>query len=104
MHILFFDKTLEAFIQNLAKPTIAKTLRTLDLLERFGSQLSMPHSKKVSRKLFELRIRGQQEVRFLYTFHQNSIVILHGFIKQTEKIPLHELRTAQHKVIQLDTI
>lgn len=104
MHIVFFDKTLESFIQKLEKPTIAKFFRTLDLLERFGSQLGMPHSKKVDPGLFELRIRGQQEIRLLYTFHQNSIVILQGFVKKSKKIPLKELLTARHKMSQLDVI
>ncbi len=47
MEIKFFDNLLEKFISNLEKPTIAKILRTIDLLESFGQQLTMPHSKKV---------------------------------------------------------
>lgn len=55
--------TIEKFIEFLEKPTIAKVLRTIDLLEDFGPQLGMPHSKKIEDGLFELRIRGKQEVR-----------------------------------------
>jgi len=62
MKVVFFDSELEKFISSLEKPTIAKVLRTIDLLESFGHLLGMPHSKKVSPHLFELRIRGKQEI------------------------------------------
>jgi len=54
---------LEKFIQSLEKSTIAKTLRTIDLLEKFGYDLKFPHSKKIAKNLLELRIRGRQEIR-----------------------------------------
>lgn len=53
------DDAVEKFIQSLEEFTIAKILRTIDLLEKFGIRLGMPHSKRVSSKLFELRIRGK---------------------------------------------
>ncbi len=60
MEIRFFDQSAEDFITGLDKPTIAKTLRTLDLLEKFGNNLCMPHNKKIDNNLFELRIRGKK--------------------------------------------
>ncbi len=39
MEIRIFDKSLEKFIKNLQKPTIAKLLRTTNLLEKFGQKL-----------------------------------------------------------------
>jgi len=68
------------------------------LLEEFGHKLGMPHSKEVNKNLFELRVRGVQEVRILYGFHKNSIVLLHGFIKKSQKIPKREIFTAQQKL------
>lgn len=47
MYIQVFDSSLEKFISKLDKFTIAKILRTIDLLERFGRNLGLPHSKKV---------------------------------------------------------
>ncbi len=104
MEIKFFDKLLEKFISELKKPTIAKILRTVDLLESFGQKLGMPHSKKVSDHLFELRIRGKQEVRILYTFHNGRVVLLHGFVKKSRKIATKELNTAHQKLQALDRI
>ena len=98
MEIRFFNNEIEEFISSLEKSTIAKVLRTFDLLETFGNRLGMPHSKKVDDGLFELRVRGVQEVRFLYTFRKGEIVIvLHGFIKKSQKIPSKQLRLAQQR-------
>jgi phage-related protein len=87
MEILFFEQSIEDFIAGLDKQTIAKTLRTLDLLERFENHLGMPHSKRIDSGLFELRVRGVKEVRIIYCFHKNAVVLLYGFIKKSQKIP-----------------
>lgn len=102
MDILFADLDIERFIRNLPKPIIAKVLRTLDLLETFGHRLGMPHSKVVASGLFELRVRGIQEIRFLYTFHHSTAVILHGFVKKSQKIPTRELALAHARKKFLD--
>lgn len=104
MRVLFFDNKLEEFIKILEKSTIAKVLRAIDLLEKFGHQLEMPHSKNVGRGLFELRVRGKQEIRIFYTFSNNAAVLLHGYIKKTQQIPGKELSTAQSRLKVLDKI
>lgn len=104
MEIHIFDSSLERFIKSLQKPTIAKLLRTIDLLEKFGQKLGPPHTKKISARLFELRIPGKQEVRILYSFHKSQIFLLHGFVKKSQKIPQKEIRVAIQKLKKLDTI
>lgn len=94
MKIIFFDNNLEKFISNLKKETIAKAIRTIDLLEKFGNKLGLPHSKKINKDLFELRIRGKTEVRIFYTYHNLSIILLCGFIKKSQKIPKKNLKQA----------
>lgn len=104
MQVKLFDDKLEEFIQELEKPTLAKVLRTIDLLEKFGHQLEMPHSKKIDNRLFELRVRGQLEVRIIYTFHKDTIVLLHGFIKKSQQILGKELRASRQKLLALDML
>lgn len=94
MNIHFFDTQLEKFIYSLDEPTVAKVLRTIDLLETFGHKLTLPHSKKVHTQLFELRIRGKQEVRIFYTFYKDGAILLHGFIKKSKRTPTKEMITA----------
>ncbi len=101
MDIKISDRALEKFIYSLEKPTIAKTLRVIDLLEEFGNKLGMPHSKKIAGNLFELRVSGKQEVRIFYTFYESKIVLLHGFVKKTQKTPEKEKRRALEKLEHL---
>jgi phage-related protein len=98
MKIQFFDNSIEQFILSLEKSTIARTLRMIDLLEEFGYKLGMPHGKKVDKNLFELRISSTQEIRIFYTFHKNIVVLLHGFVKKSQKIPKRELLTALRRL------
>lgn len=105
MSIKFFNNEIEKFIESLQDQTIAKVLRTFDLLEKFGNQLKMPHSKKLDDGLFELRIRGVQEVRFFYVFLKDKLVIvLSGFIKKTNKIPARQLNLAKRRKDEVDRI
>ena len=104
MEIRIFDISLEKFIKSLQKPTIAKVLRTIDLLERFGQKLGPPHTKKISAHLFGLRVSGRQEVRIFYSFHKSQIFLLHGFVKKSQKIPRKETKIAFQKLKLLDRV
>ncbi|MBU0540323.1 type II toxin-antitoxin system RelE/ParE family toxin [Patescibacteria group bacterium] len=97
MEIKYLDPGIEQFISRLDETTTAKLIHTIDLLERFGHALRMPHSKKIDEHLFELRLTGRQNVRVFYTFHQKTIVLLHGCIKKSQRIPEKELDTARRK-------
>ena len=102
MQIEILNNELQKFIQSLEETTLAKTLRTIDLLEKFGYDLKFPHSKKVAKNLFELRIRGKQEIRIFYTFHKSQIILLNGFIKKSQKIPQKEIQLALDFLKRLD--
>ena len=104
MEIRIFDDSLERFIKSLQKPTIAKVLRIIDLLEKFGKKLGPPHTKKISARLFELRISGKQEVRIFYSFHKSQIFLLHGFVKKSQKISQKEINSALQKLKLLDKL
>ncbi|MBU1046258.1 type II toxin-antitoxin system RelE/ParE family toxin [Patescibacteria group bacterium] len=99
--IIFFDESIKKFISKLEKSTIAKVLKTIDLLEKFNFKLGLPHSKKIDKNLFELRIYGQQKIRIFYAFYKEDIFLLHIFVKKTNKIPLNELKLANSKLKQL---
>ncbi len=104
MKVNFLDSKVEEFISSLEKPTVAKVLRTIDLLEMFGYSLRLPHSKRIRKNLYELRIRGKQEVRILYTFHKDEGILLHGFLKKSQRIPPKELQIAVLKLNMLDSV
>ena len=103
-NIIFFEtqrgeKPVEEFIIDLDAVTRAKITRSLELLKYYGHNLMMPHSKKISQGLYELRIRGKTEIRIFYTFRGDVIYLLHAFQKKTQKIPQRELEIAKHRLI-----
>lgn len=91
----------EGFINSLEKPTIAKIIQDLELLEQHSFLLSMPYSKKIAPDLFELRTRGKQEIRLFYTFKNKQIIVFYGFIKKTQKTPLKELHQAKRLLAKI---
>ncbi|TSC75098.1 MAG: hypothetical protein G01um101430_599 [Parcubacteria group bacterium Gr01-1014_30] len=103
MNVKFFDSKTERFIKMLDAQTVARTLRTIDLLEMFGHKLGFPHSKKVEPRIFELRVRGKQEVRIFYTFHDGEAILLHGFIKKSQRLPRKEIEAARRTLKVLDS-
>lgn len=94
MKIDILNDSVEKFIQSLEKNTIAKVIHAIELLGKFGNKLGLPHSKMVSRGVFELRIHGNQNVRIFYAFSKNKAILLHGFIKKTSKVPGKEINIA----------
>lgn len=92
---IHITKEVQEFIVRLEESTIAKVLRTINLLEQFGSRLQLPHSKPIGQGLFELRIHGHQEIRIFYGYHQKGAILLHGFIKKSRLLPKKEIKAAQ---------
>ena len=97
MQIILLDKVEKFLESNLTEKEMAKTIRVIDLLEKFGNKLEMPHSKYLENGILELRIRGKREIRILYCFHKQKIILLHTFIKKSQNTPAKELNRAQEE-------
>jgi phage-related protein len=83
----------------------ASYARLTELLEEFGLELRMPHSRAMGSGLFELRPRGREGIArvFYCTKVGRKIIILHSFIKKTNKTPKREMdiaRRRQREVIE----
>lgn len=79
------------FLLSFDDVTVAKILGDLELLDELGYLLRPPKSKKIAKDLYELRVFGDISIRIFYTFYKNEILILHAFIKKSQKIPKQEL-------------
>ncbi len=91
----------QEFIDKLDDATQSKILKCIRLLREFGSNINPLCSKKVGRNLYELRALGKINVRVFYCFDKNSAVVIHGFIKKSNKIPKVELMLAKQRQKQL---
>lgn len=72
------------------------------LLEAFGHMLRMPHARYLTQGVYELRIRGDQEIRIFYTFFADAVYVLHVYQKKTEKTDACELAVAVHRRMLLE--
>lgn len=95
------ERPLTEFIKKQRPKAIAKITHLIDLLEIHGSLLGMPHAKKLETYLYELRIRGKEEIRIVYGFKQRTIYLLHGFKKQKQKTPKKEIEIAKQRYLSL---
>lgn len=68
-----------------------------------GPNLGMPLTCSLGDGLFEIRAIGKEGIgrAFFCTIKGQRIVILHAFIKKTDKIPLHELETERKRLLEV---
>ena len=97
MEIHYYDSSFEKFTETLDPGVRKKVLRMITLLEQSGSELRMPVSRFITRNLFELRIRGEVEIRIFYAFHKRAAYILHTIHKQSQHTSPREIRTATRR-------
>ena len=99
------DKPVDEFIKKQQPQGRSKIAHTVRLLRQYGNMLGMPHSKALGEELYELRIRGKEELRIFYCFvQQKTIYLLHAFRKQKQKTPQKELDLALSRIKELTTL
>lgn len=99
--IVFYQKENGAipvaeFLSKLPTKHHAKALRDIDLLEKYGIEATEPLVRNIEGKIWELRIKSAGDIsRIFYFFHvDKNIILLHGFVKKTQKTPKKEINTA----------
>ncbi len=93
-------KPVEEFIKNLPEKPRSRVYYTLELLEELGINLGLPHAKKVAgTPLWELRILGENSLRFFYVAKiGRAFLLLHGFSKKKQKTPKKEIKIALERL------
>ncbi len=66
----------------------------------FGSNLGLPHTKPMGKGLFELRVKSTEGIArvFFCTKVGKKIIVLHSFIKKSQKTPKREIKIAQNRM------
>ena len=86
-------------LQTLSFPSgiLANLLHILGMIEEFGPAIGKPHTAPMGDGLFEIRAKGKEGIgRTLFcTLKGKEVVILHSFIKKTQRTPKRELDKAQ---------
>lgn len=70
---------------------------------QIGWPLGMPIVRKLEKDLWEVRISmGDVIARVLFTVTGNTMVLLHGFIKKSQKTPAPDLAIAKQRKAALE--
>ena len=93
-------EVLAEFINELPSKHQAKAFREIDLLAEFGNALKEPYVKHIDGEIWELRIKFSSDISriFYFIWPADTIVLLHGFIKKTQKTPRSEIEIAQKRL------
>ena len=83
-----------------------KALRILSNVEEYGLISAIPHIKKLTgTPLWEIRILGEDSTRILYvTQAEKQILLLHAFVKKTDKTPVREINVALVRLKEVEIL
>lgn len=103
--IKYYNSKLEEQILSLPKGLLARYLRLTDLMLEFGSNLGLPHTKPIENGLFELRVKSKEGIArvFFCTKNGKKIIMLHSFIKKSQKTSKKEIKTAKKRMSEVTT-
>ena len=98
--ISFYSIAVERAIFRLPPPLVARFIRYAARMETFGPDLGMPHTRALDDGLCELRLKGPRAIAriFYCTCAGRRIVMLHQYVKKSEKAPRKELDVARRRM------
>ena len=78
----------------------ARFLRYAEWMEIYGPDLGMPHTRAMGEGLFGLRLKSAEGIARVLccTLVGRRAVMLHQFIKKSEKTPRKELEIARQRM------
>lgn len=98
--ITYFNAKVAKETLALPKKLLARYQRLADLMSESGPDLGMPHTRSLGDGLLELRVKGEEGIArvFYCTWLHKEIVMLHTFIKKTQKTPGKEMDVARQRL------
>ena len=98
--IIFYSAAVQNDILELPTTLLARYLSLTDRMIGAGANLGEPHTQAMGDGLFELRLKGAEGIArvFYCTLVGRRIVMLHSFIKKSQKTPAKELNIAQTRM------
>lgn len=101
--ITYYSESVQEEILAMPAGFLGRYLRYADRMETYGPDLGMPHTRAMGDGLFELRLKAAEGIArvFYCTVIGRRIVVLHQFIKKTDKTPARELATARRRMKEI---
>jgi len=99
------DIPVEKFLLTLNPKLRAKAYSDIMLLKRLGINIRAPYSAPLKgekyKDMFELRTKFSSDITriFYFLFDKNKFILLHGFVKKSNRPPVRELdRALNYKI------
>jgi len=98
--ITFYSEQVEQETLNFPPGILANFLHIVEMIEEFGVTIGKPYTAPMGRGLFEIRAKGKEGIgrSFYCTLKGKEIIILHSFIKKSQKTPKKELDLAKKRM------
>lgn len=99
------NRSVDAELDALPVSLRARLVRIVELIEAVGLEaMREPHLKHLEGKLWEIRAKGQDGIaRAIYvTVKGRRVVILHAFVKKSQKTPRAALDIARQRAKELE--
>lgn len=101
--ISYYSETVQDDILALPDTLAARYVVLTRRMAALGPNLGEPHTKAFGDGLFELRLKGAEGIArvFFCTLIGRRIVVLHSFIKKTDKTPANEKAVAMSRLKEI---
>lgn len=104
--IIYFNEEVQEEILSLPTTLQARYICLTERMMEYGPNLGLPHTAAFGGGLFELRLKGVESIArvFFCTLVKQEIVMLHSFIKKSQKTPDREIKFARQRMKELKNV
>ncbi len=98
--IEYYSEAVFKEIEGMPMPLGVRYVALTERMKETGGNLGTPHTKAMGDGLLELRLKADKQIArvFYCTMIGKRIVMLHSFVKKTQKTPKKELRIAKKRM------
>ena len=98
--VTFLNEKVEKETLKFPPGILADLLHILEMIEELGPNLGKPHTAPMGDGLFEIRAKGKEGIgRSIFAIVvDQEVVILHSFVKKSQKTPKKELDKARKRL------
>ena len=101
--ITYYSESVQEEILALPDTLAARYIVLTRRMVALGPNLGEPHTRAFGEGLFELRLRGAEGIArvFFCTHVGKRVVMLHSFVKKTDKTPPREMAIAASRMKEI---
>lgn len=103
--VTYLDEDVQAEITALPRDIRSKFERIVMMVQEYGlERVHEPYVKHIEGPIWEMRMKGRDKIAraFYVTATQKRVVVVHSFIKKTQKTPRREIETALRRAQEVE--